>query len=189
MKITIYVYTFRKGIEFKMEKFFVKIKGKERIDKKIYKEEQINAPDFTSDYGRLISIGYVVFDFDEQPYIDIISKIIETSNLKCKKLITTRGCHFMFKTSFPKIKDNSGQFNWIGLKCDIKGVGTQQYGKENYQAIKVNGKKRKEEYLNGATTDEELDFAPVWLYHVPNKKEQIDLTKDQEGHRNEMFYR
>lgn len=172
-----------------MEKFFVKIKGKERIDKKIYKEEQINAPDFTSDYGRLISIGYVVFDFDEQPYIDIISKIIETSNLKCKKLITTRGCHFLFKTSLNEIKNKNGNFNWIGLKCDIKGLGIQETDKIVYQAIKVNGTKRKEEYINGATSDENLDYAPIWLYHVPSKKDQIDLTKDQEGHRNEMFYR
>ena len=65
---------------------YVKLKEKKRIDKTIYKEEQVTAPDFIDDYGRLINCGYVVFDFDAQPYIDIISKIIEKSTLKCKRL-------------------------------------------------------------------------------------------------------
>lgn len=171
-----------------MEDLFVKTNGKDRIDKKKYTKEQINAPDFTADYGRLINCGYVIFDFDEQPYIDIISKIIETSTLKCKKLITTRGYHFMFRTTLNKVKNNSHQYNWIGLKCDIKGLGTQEPDKIAYQAIKVNGETRQENFIH-CSSMEELDFAPTWLYHVPSKKEQIDLTENQEGHRNEMFYR
>ena len=172
-----------------MEEKYVKLKGKVRIDKKDYKEEQINAPEFTDDYGRIIKCGYAVFDFDKEPYISIISKIIEKSTLKCKKLTTTRGYHFMFKTSCSKIKNKSHQFNWIGLECDIKGVGTQEDGKIAYQAIRVNGETRKEEYVNGATSDEDLDYAPLWLYHITKKTDQIDLTIDQTGNRNNMFYR
>lgn len=172
-----------------MDYKYVKLNGKERADKKIYKEEQINAPDFTDDYGRLINCGYVVFDYDNSPYKDIISKYIEMSTLKCKKLTTTRGYHYMFKTNSNKIIDKSHEFNYIGLECDIKGLGSQQPDKKAYQAIKVNGELRKEEYLNGATRDEELDYAPLWMYHVPKKKEQIDLTVEQEGNRNSMFHR
>jgi hypothetical protein len=168
---------------------FVKLKRKERIGKKVYNEEQVNAPDFTDDYGRLINCGYVIFDFDNSPYKDIISKIITKSNLKCKKLTTTRGYHFMFKTSLSKVTDKSHEFNWIGLECDIKGLGTQQPDKKSYQAIKVNGIVRQEEFLNGATSDEELDYAPMWLYHIQKKKEQVDLTIDQTGNRNDMFHR
>ena len=172
-----------------MENKFVKLNGKERINKIKYSLEQVSAPDFTDDYGRLINIGYVVFDFDEQSYIDIISKIINELHLKCKKLSTTRGCHFMFKTTENHIKCKNHEFNWVGLQCDIKGVGTQEIKKVAYQAIKVNGITRNEEYLNGATNDEELDYAPLWLYHIPKKKEQIDLTVDQTGSRNDMFHR
>lgn len=71
-----------------MEEIFVKLNGKARQDKNVYSKEQVSAPDFTNDYGRLIKCGYVVFDFDEQPYISIISKIIKNSNLKCKMLTT-----------------------------------------------------------------------------------------------------
>ncbi len=170
-----------------MDNLYVKAKGKVRQGKKKYTLEQVTAPTFTDDYGRLINSGFVVFDFDEQPYADIISKIIDKSNLKCKKLTTTRGYHFLFKTNLYEIKNKSHEFNWIGLQCDIKGVGTQE-NKTVYQAIKVNGETRKEEYINGATTDEELDFAPTWLYHVPKKKDQIDLTIDQEGQRNNLFF-
>lgn len=158
-----------------------------RLDKKKYTFEQVTDPSFTADYGRLINSGYVVFDFDEQPYVDIISKVIDDSKLKCKKLITTRGVHFMFKTNLYEIKNKSHEFNWIGLLCDIKGVGTQETNKAVYQAIKVNGELRKEDYIR-CSSDEELDFAPSWLYHVPKKKEQIDLTIDQEGQRNNLFF-
>lgn len=168
---------------------YVMLEGKKRKGKKTYNEEQVNAPDFENDYGRLINCGYVIFDFDNSPYKDIISKIIKKSNLKCKKLTTTRGYHFMFKTSLGKITDDSHRFNWIGLECDIKGVGIQQDGKTSYQAIKVDGVTRKEEYLNGAKNDDDLDYAPMWLYHIPKKKEQIDLTEDQTGNRNDMFHR
>lgn len=172
-----------------MKNKYVRLKQKIRQDKKIYSLEQVSAPDFTNDYGRLINIGYVVFDFDGQPYINIISKIINDLHLKCKKLSTTRGCHFMFKTTENHIKCKNHEFNWIGLQCDIKGVGTQEIKKVAYQAIKVNGITRKEEYLNGATNDEELDYAPIWLYHLSKKKDQVDLTLDHEGERNSMFHR
>ena len=172
-----------------MIKEYVKLKEKKRIDKTIYKEEQVTAPDFIDDYGRLINCGYVVFDFDAQPYIDIISKIIEKSTLKCKRLTTTKGYHFMFKTNSNKISDKNKEFNWIGLQCDIKGLGNLQPNKKSYQAIRVNGITRKEEYLNGAKNDDELDYAPLWLYHIPKKREQIDLTQDQTGSRNDMFHR
>ena len=117
-----------------MSDMYVKLNGKKRVDTNTYTREQISAPSFTDDYGRLINCGYVVFDFDEQPYIDIISKIIEKSTLKCKKLITTKGVHFMFKTEYPKVSDAIKAFNWIGLKCDVKACGTKEY-KESYHNL------------------------------------------------------
>lgn len=171
-----------------MEERYVRTKGKERQDKKKYTLEQVTAPTFIDDYGRLINCGYVVFDYDEQPYIDIITKIIQNLNLKCKKLTTTRGCHFLFKTKLNSIKNVSKQYNWIGLKLDVKGVGLDEPNKIAYQVIKINGETRKEEFIN-CSSNEEIDIAPTWLYHIPRKKEQIDLTEDHEGQRNDMFHR
>ena len=94
----------------------------------------------------------------------------------------------MFRTSMNKVKNRNKEYNWIGLQCDIKGVGTQENGKTAYQAIKVNGKVRKEEFLNGASKEEELDYAPKWLYHIQKKKDQFDLTEDQTGNRNDLFH-
>lgn len=171
-----------------MELQYVRTIGKERQDRKKYTLSQVTDPTFTDDYGRLINRGYVVFDYDEQPHIDIITKIIKSSNYKCKMLITTKGVHFMFKTSISKIKNISKQYNWLGLKCDIKGVGLDEPNKIAYQVIKINGETRKEEFIN-CSSDEELDIAPNWLYHVSKKREQIDLTEDQEGQRNDLFHR
>ena len=165
---------------------YVKTDKKRRLDKNIYLEEQVKNK-FFGDYGRIVPPGYIVFDFDEQPYIDIMYKIITNLGLKCKMLITTKGIHFMFKTALPKVSDHIKEYNWLGIKCDVKACGIKEY-KESYQAIRVNGKDRKEQYMNGATTDDDLDIAPKWLYIVPKKKNQIDLTEDQTGGRNNLFH-
>ena len=156
-----------------MQYLYVKTQEKKRIDRKKYTFEQVNDPTFTEDYGRLINCGYVIFDFDEQPHIDIISKIIGNSKLKCKKLITTRGVQYMFKTKLDKISCKNHEFNWIGLQCDIKGVGTQEQSKIAYQAIKVNGKIRKEEFVNCSNDDEILSYLEEQNYITTEDEERV----------------
>lgn len=167
---------------------YVKLKKntKERLDKHIYAKEQVSAPE--CDFGRLINKGFVVFDFDNISTTKIISQIVKGESFKCKILYTTRGIHLMFKTNLNVIPNLNHKFNWIGLECDIKGVGLQEDGKVCYQAIKVNGVERKEEYANGATCDNDLDIAPTWLYHVPKNYEALDLTNFKEGARNDLFF-
>lgn len=165
---------------------FVKLEGKKRIGKKVYSQEQVLAPDFKYDYGRIVPSGYVVFDFDKQPYINIISNIIEMSTLKCRKLTTTKGVHFMFRTNKEKVSDKIKTYNFIGLQCDIKACGTEE-NKQSYQAIRVNGEMRKEEFIH-CSSDDELDYAPKWLYDV-KKKDYMDLTIDQTGNRNNLFFK
>lgn len=171
-----------------MQDYYIKAKGKQRLGKSIYTYEDITNPSFNSDYGRLVQKGYVFFDFDDQPYVDKIIAIIENSNLKCKMLKTTRGVHFLFKTNREKITNNSKNFNWLGLKCDVKGVGLNEE-KQCYQAIKVNGILREEICINHNENDgiDVLDYAPIWLYQAPKNK-QMDLTIDQTGGRNELFH-
>lgn len=168
-----------------MKEIFIKCKGKARVGKNVYTKEQVTSPDFTDDYGRIVPPGYIVFDFDAQPYIDKMYRIINESNLKCRVLKTTKGYHFMFRTSLNKVSDAIGTYNWIGLKCDIKACGVEQ-SKQSYQSIRVNGVSREETLIN---TDnwEDIDFAPKWLYAV-KRDGQIDLTVDQSGGRNNFFH-
>lgn len=168
-----------------MDEIFVKTNGKARTDKKTYTKSQVTDPTFTSDYGRIVPPGYVVFDFDEQPYINIIYKIITNSNLKCRMLKTTKGYHFMFKTTLNKAEDATKRFNWIGLKGDIKACGTKE-NKQSYQSMRVNGITREETLVNTSDWDD-IDYAPKWLYMVP-KKDALDLTEDQSGGRNNLFH-
>ena len=169
-----------------MNEVFIKCKGKARFGKKTYTKEEVTAPDFTDDYGRIVPPGYVVFDFDAQPYIDKMYNIVTDNKLKCRMLKTTKGYHFMFRTTLSKIADAIGTFNWIGLKCDIKACGVEEE-KQSYQSMRVNGIPREETLVN---TDnwEDIDFAPKWLYGVKNKADRIDLTQDQTGGRNNLFH-
>ena len=168
-----------------MDEIFVKTDGKARVDKKTYTKSQVTDPTFTSDYGRIVPPGYVVFDFDEQPYINIVYKIITNSNLKCRMLKTTKGYHFMFRTTLNKAEDATKRFNWIGLKGDIKACGTKE-NKQSYQSMRVNGITREETLVNTSDWDD-IDYAPKWLYMVP-KKDALDLTEDQSGGRNNLFH-
>lgn len=169
-----------------MEELYVKCDKKARVDKLTYTLEQVTSPDFTYDYGRIVPPGYIVFDFDEQPYINIIYKILTNSHYKFKILKTTKGYHFMFKTTYNKVQDATKRFNWIGLKGDTKACGTKE-SKQSYQSIRVDGVTREEVMVN--TSDPwDLDFAPRWMYALSGKKDQIDLTLDQTGSRNNLFH-
>ena len=98
-----------------MEYLYVKTSGKKRLDKSTYTLEQVTDTSFTSDYGRIVPPGYIVFDFDEQPYISIIHKLIMASSLKCKMLKTTKGLHFMFKTTLNQAKDHIKEFKCLRI--------------------------------------------------------------------------
>lgn len=160
-------------------------KPKARKGNKLYTLEEIQANNW--DYGRYVQLGYAVFDFDKEPYVSIIEQIISDRGYKCKKLITDRGNHYMFRTNVDKISDTSHAYSWIGLEFDVKGKGLKQDKKECYQVMKLFGKERKEIYLGGATSDADLDIAPKWMY-LASPKCQKDLTQDQTGGRNSMFH-
>lgn len=170
-----------------MNEVFVKTNGKARVDKNTYTREQVTDPSFTGDYGRIVPPGYIVFDFDKQPYIDIMYRIIVNSNLKCRMLKTTKGYHFMFKTTLNKAEDAIGMYNWLGLQCDVKACGTKET-KQSYQSMRVNGVPREEIGINTDNLDD-IDYAPRWMYIVSkSKKDQLDLTQDQTGGRNNLFH-
>lgn len=174
------------------EKLYPRLWGNDNVDKpkarrggKLYTLDEIEKNGW--DYGRYVELGYVVFDFDAEPYVSIIEQIISDRGYKCKKLITDRGNHYMFKTNMDKISDTSHTYNWIGIEFDVKGKGLKQPKKECYQVMKLYGKERKEVYLGGATNDEDLDLAPKWMY-LASTKCQKDLTGDMTGSRNTMFH-
>ena len=170
-----------------MEELYVKCKGKARADKQTYTKEQVTSPTFKDDYGRIVPPGYVVFDFDKQPYINIIYKILHELNYKCRMLKTTKGYHFMFKTTLNKASDYIQMYNWLGLQCDVKACGTKEQ-KQSYQTIRLNGETREEVLINTDDWDS-IDYAPRWMYIVSNKKkDQVDLTEDQQGGRNNLFH-
>lgn len=138
-------------------------------------------------YARRLEKGFVYFDIDDKKNAEIINKIIIDLGLKCKRLTTDRGYHFLFKTDKAKITDGSHGYNWLGIEGDCKGCGIKDTKKPGIQAIKVMGKQRLEEYLGGISKDNDIQLAPKWLYKA-SKNRQIDLTTDQTGSRNSMFH-
>ena len=174
------------------DRIYVRLWGKDKPDKPksrrgkdFYTLSEVQENNW--DYGREVGYGYAAFDFDHEPYVSIIEQIISDRGYKCRKLVTDRGTHYVFKTNLDKISDNSHAYDWIGLEFDIKGKGLKQSKKDCYQVMKLLGKERIETYLGGATNDADLDYAPKWLY-IASSKCQKDLTGDMTGSRNTMFH-
>lgn len=170
---------------------YVKLQNSEKNRKAPTKDQGYTLEEIMTNnwnYGRRVDKGYIFIDFDDMNVSNIMNRIILDLNLKCKRLITDHGMQFLFKTDKAKVLDGSKGYNWLGLVGDRKGLGTKENDKvPGYQAIKLLGKQRVEEYLGGAKKDEDLSILPKWLYKASAKR-QIDLTKDQKGSRNDMFH-
>jgi putative DNA primase/helicase len=122
------------------------------------------------------------FDFDNSDEADIMLRIIEDLNLKCRVMKTDRGIHVWFRTP-----DGTGsptkKRNALGLTQDIRG-----WDVNSLSTVKLNGKWR--EWIRDIPW-EEVEEAPVWLkiVHGQKYKDEFDFPNMEEGSRNDALFR
>src|SRR5690606_23716235 len=122
------------------------------------------------------------FDFDDSDEADIMLRIIEDLNLKCRVMRTDRGIHVWFRTpggtGSPTKKRNA-----LGLTQDIRG-----WDVNSLSTVKLNGKWR--EWIRDIPW-EEVEEAPVWLkiVHGQRYKDEFDFPNMGEGSRNDALFR
>ena len=161
-------------------KGFVKTKDKKcvetfknRTDFKTY-EDVKSLPEFAG----ILAPDAILVDIDDMDQSELLMKICEEENIRCRILQSRSGMHFLFKNSkvekcFTKTKLA------CGLTVDIKSGF-----KNSYEVLKIDGKER--EVLYDIFEDEEYQEIPKWLYPIKTHAEFIDM--DAGSGRNQALF-
>lgn len=128
--------------------------------------------------GMMVEEPFVVFDFDTTADAEIMLKIVEDLDIKCRVMKTTRGYHFIFKSETP-MKNSIKTRCAIGLYYDVKS-----WGKLTYTVIKKDGKFR--EWLRIPKV-EEMSYVPVWLKPLYTNKFKFRGMSDGDGRNQKLF--
>lgn len=134
-----------------------------------------------NDVAVIVSKGYIVLDFDTTSDAEIMLKIVESLDLKCRVMQTTRGYHFWFKTEEESPKCFTKSRLAIGIYCDRKSGGRNAYVK-----IKQDGKARK--WIKKIPFSD-VETVPKWLAPVsaPTNKFSFKGMGDGSGRNQELF--
>lgn len=162
---------------------YVICEGKVRKSTKgaYYTYEQIKEID--KDYARILPSGIVMFDVDNEDIAKLLLSVLKDNTyhkpIKFNYVKSTRGYHFNFKTHHKTLPNLNHKYNWIGMEIDIKGAGLEEREKISYESMRVEGKLREdvgwdgEREVAGGISLKDLDYAPLWLYHLPAELRNI----------------
>lgn len=130
--------------------------------------------------GLIVPKPFIVLDFDTTSDAEIMLEIINTLDLKCRVMKTTRGVHVWFRSAEPW-----KCFKKTRLACGIYS-DCKSHSKNAYVKIKDDGIKR--EWLKKTPTDEIQDV-PKWLYPISNPSGKFDFKGmgDGDGRNQELF--
>lgn len=129
----------------------------------------------------IVPKGYIVLDFDTTSDAEIMLKIIEGLDLKCRVMKTTRGIHCWFKTSEEEPKNFIKNRLAVGIYSDRKAGGRNAYVK-----IKQDGSPR--EWIRNIKASD-IQEVPKWLTPIsaPSNKFSFKGMGDGSGRNQELF--
>ncbi len=129
----------------------------------------------------IVPKGYVVLDFDTTSDAEIMLKIVEALDLKCRVMKTTRGVHCWFKSPEEDPKNFIKNRLAVGIYCDRKAGGRNAYVK-----IKQDGKAR--EWIRKVKA-EDMEVVPKWLTSIsaPSGKFSFKDMGEGSGRNQELF--
>lgn len=129
----------------------------------------------------LVPKGYIVLDFDTTSDAEIMLRIVEGLDLKCRVMKTTRGVHVWFKTEEEAPKNFIKNRLAVGIFSDRKAGGRNAYVK-----IKDSGVAR--EWIRKVPANE-IQVVPKWLTPVsaPGKNFSFKDMGEGSGRNQELF--
>lgn len=130
--------------------------------------------------GLIVPKPFIVLDFDTKSDADIMLRIVEALDLKCRVMRTTRGIHVWFRSAEPWKCFKKTRLA-IGIYSDCKS-----HSKNAYVKIKDSGSMR--EWIRRTPT-EEIEDVPRWLYPVSNPSGKFEFKgmEDGDGRNQELF--
>ena len=152
---------FRGYVETKDKKCIEKFKG--RTDFKTLEEVQ-SLPE----YAGILAPDAVLIDVDDIEQSQLLLKICEDEDIRCKILESRSGMHFLFKNS--KIDKC---FTKTKLACGLVDIDIKSGFKNSYEVLKIDGKER--ELLYDILEDEEYQEVPKWLFPIKTSMDFIQM--------------
>lgn len=130
--------------------------------------------------GLIVPKPIIILDFDTKQDAEIMLKIVEGLDLKCRVMKTTRGYHFWFKSEEPW-----KCFKKTRLACGIFS-DCKSHSKNAYVKIRDNGVDR--EWIRKCP-GKEIEEVPDWLRPIstPTDKFNFKGMKDGDGRNQELF--
>ena len=130
--------------------------------------------------GLIVPKPFIVLDFDTKSDADIMLQIIDSLDLKCRVMKTTRGIHVWFRSEEP----------WKNFKKTRLAIGIfsdcRSHSKNAYVKIKDSGQMRK--WIRKIPFDE-VEEVPKWLYPIssPGHNFEFKGMTDGSGRNQELF--
>lgn len=153
----------------------MKFKGKS-ADELLTIEQAQKLPE----YAGLLNDDTILIDIDDTETSDIMFRIVEEKELRCRVYKTSRGKHFLFKNANRFIEKNkTGAVLGCGLKSDIK-LGCRT----SYSILKFENENR--EIIYDILNDEEYDEIPKWMMPI-NRKINFQKLEEGDGRNQELF--
>lgn len=140
-------------------------KFKNRTDFKTL--EQVQSLD---EYAGVLANDAILIDIDDMEQSELLLKICEEENIRCKVLQSRSGMHFLFKNSkIPKC------FTKTSLACGLKSIDIKSGFTNSIEVLKIEGKERTVVY--DIFEDEEYQEIPKWLFPIGKRElDFIDMT-------------
>lgn len=127
------------------------------------------------EYAGVFEDDVVLIDIDDAEQSEILFKIVQAKQLKCKVIATSRGKHFLFKTNAPMVNRTHCHLG-IALTADIKGGG-----RPSIEVLKIDGKEREVIYDTG-----EYQNIPKYLYPIKSNMNLLNMMEG-DGRNNTLF--
>jgi putative DNA primase/helicase len=139
---------------------------KNKTTKELNTYDQVSS---LSEYAGILNDGVILVDIDDYDQSEILFKIVDDLQLRCRVYQTTRGKHFLFKNTEVETCKTHTKLA-CGLTADIK-LGSRN----SYSILKFNNKER--EILYDKLDDEDYQELPKWLIPVKTNQEFLDMSK------------
>ena len=120
------------------------------------------------EYAGILAPDAILIDIDDMEQSEILFKMCEEENIRCRILKSRSGMHFLFKNS--KVERCATKARLAcGLVADIKSGF-----KNSFEVLKIEGKER--EVLYDILDDEEYQELPKWLFPVKSSADFMSMT-------------
>lgn len=160
---------------------YIVTKNKKSIEKFKNREDfkTLDQVQSLPEYAGVLASDSILIDVDDMEQSQLLMKICEEEDIRCRILQSRSGMHFLFKNS--KIEKC---FTNTKLACGLVNIDIKSGFKNSIEVLKIDDKER--EVLYDILDDEEYQEVPKWLFPIKTSMEFLNM-KSGDGRNQALF--